>query len=114
MASKGNKDILDAESAKEKRQLIFGLAGGFGAFLIYIGVSTPIFTNTVFGVTETLSAVQTDDGSKPIVSVRLESGEKVVARLPTTRLFQKNEKAEFVEARSVLGKRTYRFIQYVE
>jgi len=114
IVKKEAKDILDAQSSREKRQLIFGLAGAFGAFLIYVGISTPLFNDTVFGVTEALSAVQTEDGSKLLVSVRLESGGKVVARLPSTRLFQKGEKAEFVEGRSILGRRSYRFIQYVE
>jgi hypothetical protein len=108
------KELLDAQSSKEKRRLVFGLVGAFGAFLIYVGVSTPLFTDTVYGVTEVLSAKQTDEGSKPLATVRLESGEKVIARLPTTKHFQKDGKAEFVEGRIILGRKKYRFIQYVE
>ena len=108
------KNALDNEQAKDRNKyilsllLLVGLVGTFGA-LFY-----PISVKTIYGVTEAHTAEQTYMGSKERVTILLETGETVLAKFPEHLVYRKGVKVELVERQSLIGKRSYRVIQYAE
>jgi len=63
---------------------------------------------------EAYTAEQTEMGSKERVTVRLESGRKVLAKFPQHLSFRRGKKVELIERRALLGRHSYNVIQYAE
>ena len=105
---------LDAEQAKDRRKVIVAVGSVAGVLMVIGAALFPVSSESVYGVTETFSASQSEDGAKPRVVVKLESGRQVVAKMPRHINFRKGVKVEIMEGRSLLGRHSYRFVRYVE
>jgi len=109
------KEKLDSEHRKERlRSYAIGgcVAGGF---LLFILIFLPLFpksSTNIEGIAVHLGAVQTDEGSRPIMLVKLENGEKVKASMQKVLPFRKGAKIKLVMNESITGLRSYQAIGY--
>jgi hypothetical protein len=108
------KKALDEEQSKERKVLLYGVLL-FVVVAVTLGsIFIPVTSKSIYGITISYTAVQTDEGSKPRVKVKLESGETIVAAFPKHLVFKYGEKAELLEGRTLVGKPTYRMVRYAQ
>ena len=108
------RDVLDKEQAGERRKVLVTIAGLLALAVLFGAVYVPVEVKTVYGTMEAYTGEQTEMGSKERVTVQLESGEKILAKVPQHLSFMRNRKVEVVEKRALLGRRSYSVIKYVE
>ncbi len=88
-----------------------------GAFVAFILVLLPLFPSKVISIEGTatqLSAVQTDDGSMPIMMVRIDDGSLVKASLSNNLQFRKGARVEVLMKESIVGTKSYSVIKYAK
>ncbi len=105
---------LDEEQEKERRNLFLSVFLVVGVVIVLGALLYPVSFKTMHGVTVAYTAKQTEMGSKEKVDVRLQSGQKVLASFPQHLVYKNGAKAEVVEGRALLGRRSYKVIRYVE
>jgi hypothetical protein len=106
--------VLDGEQAAARRKLFLRIVPVVGVVLFLGTWFFPVSFKSVRGVTESFSAVQTENGSTPQVTVRLESGDGVVASFPRQLDYRRGAKVEVIERQVLLGNHSYRVVGYAE
>lgn len=114
---KNLKEKLDQESRKEKiRKYIVRFSVG-GCFLLFIFVLLPFFPQTsknIQGIAAQLSTVLTDEGNKPIMIIKLDSGKTIRASMATTFPFKKGARVELLMKKSIMGIASYKVLHYTK
>ncbi len=105
---------LEKEVRRERRKTF---AGYFSVFLVVaflLMIYIPVNSKPVFGELIRMNVKQSYTGSYPLLRVKLESGEIIIAKAGKNFLFKKGENVEIQSRRSLLGKSSYRFSSYVQ
>ncbi len=107
---------------KIQKEVLFGKLKSYstpalvaGVFLFFILILLPFITQTtthVKGIAFQLIADQTLEGNKPIMVVKLESGEVVRARMLKNHPFRKGASVILLEKKSLNGKLSYDLLNY--
>ncbi len=108
------KTELDKLQNKQRKQILFGILLAIIFMLILGSIYFPVTTYTVLGKTTALTALQTDEGSKLRVRVKLDTGKTILAIFPEYLAYKKGKKGEILEGHTLIGKPTYRFVRYVQ
>ncbi len=108
------KKLLDKELAIDKRNGVYGAIIVLVVVIIFGCIFIPFSSNTVYGKTITYTARQIEYGSFPRVKVELESGQRIVAKLPGNMTFKYGHKVEILERKTLFGKPIYNVTQYVQ
>jgi hypothetical protein len=111
---KETSKVPDDAQAAARRKLFLRILPVVGIILFLGTWFFPVSFKSVRGITESFSAGPDEKGSRPQVTVRLESGAWVVANFPRQLDYRRGAKVVVVERQVLLGKRSYQVVRYAE